>query len=1200
MNRKKIYKILSSTISGLYIANTMSVFAQENLQGIPEEFNNSEIVGNINTDDIENKEDENKEITEDKAEDELEDAYLEKEDDNSGDISDLDSNVPSDESNTTINEDKVEENTTSVDEDVNVNNESSTTNSDEINSNKNEVTDNHINSSIESKIVINGPVPYKPTIDYVDGKVVLKDNGAILEGSTTIEDFDNPQSLDLRFSNTYWTIENGIMKSNKTTYSGTTSNSTTINLSQPAKLSVRVRVSCSDWGAKGVIKVNGNEIFSQKGNNDKFTVVTYDLSPGYNTISFEYVKTSSYDSYESAMFIDKVMIETSAKTLECDSLEYRIDGGDWLTYTEPFSCEEGSLIETRGYHDSRYSDIETVQLNTANIKDDNLRKELNELLIKDLDNHLFLKSELELFTTLDLSNKEISDLSGLECAINLTDLNLNDNNISDLTALETMTKLSNLSAANNNIEDLEPLSKLVNLVSIDFTNNSIANIAPISKLLNLNTIKFKNNNITDKSAINIASNISSLKEAHFNLNFPDLVLNIGEGNLFSNIENLYLDGSNFAEVKINKANKLLVFSVMDCKIGNFSASNCTAMSSIFLNRSTVNDIFVNNISSNSYFGFSMSDGTANNIEILNCANVSYIATQNTVMNSLILDNISSSVGYYISFNLDNMSCNILKISNVLNKCYLNSSHVNSEDVTFKNVYFSSMNMNYSIFNAMKLEEGVEIEYMYLSYFETKSDLDLTNSTIRSFSSNYMKAKSIKFDSCPNLDYAALNFLVAESLIIDNCPQLTGAYPSDAKIKNVYINNLPKVTTISVAALTSENCIIENCPKLTTLTNIYNTNKGNIKNLTIRNLGSATEIVFPKYDIENISISDCNNVSKIDLRENNIKDLSQIKFLNSLANIDVSNNAITDISPLKSITSLNSNNIEALNQNLKLNDVIIKEGTVEIDVPKVIDYDGSELDIKQISDKTKTGTNKVNLGELSEGIHDKVVEFESKIYKYSVNASQKIIVDGTAPEINITPDVDYYTNESVFLDIEAKDTLSGVDYIKLPNGDIVKGSTYTFEAKGNGEYEFEAVDMVGNSIKKSITISNIDREKPVIKTSIIYNTNKTEAIIKIEATDNLSGILSMTLPDETIVEEENASFMVKKNGKYSFEVRDVAGNVYTETIDISELINSSNNDSHNNAGVNDGIPNTGGVLPIITTLSIASILGGLFAIKRKRK
>lgn len=1181
----------------------MSVFAQDNSQNISEEFNSSEIVGDVYIDDSENKGGEVKDIIEYETKNESEDNCIDN-NESSMNKSGSDAKEPSDESDITtdseISEENLDEDTSIVDFDSNTDNNLSSTDSTETTLNGNNVIENHVNSNAESKIIINGPIPYKPTVNYVDGKIILKDNGAILNGSTIIEEFDNPQSLDLKFSNTYWTINNGVMKSNKTVYSGTTSSSATINLSQPAKLSIRARVSCSNWAAKGVIKVNGNQIFSQSGKNDKFTVVTCDLSPGYNTISFEYVKEYSDDEYEAAMFIDNVIIETSNKTLECDSLEYRVNGGNWLTYTEPFFCEEGSLLETRACHDSRYSDIESIQLNTANIKDDNIRKELNDLLNKDSDNHLFLKSELESFTTLDFSNKDISDLSGLECAINLTDLNISDNNISDLTALETMTKLENLSAANNEIESLEPISKLVHLVSIDFTNNNISNIAPISNLPILSLIKFKNNNITDKSVIDIASNISSLKEAHFNLDFPDLTLNIGEGKLFSNIEKLYLDGSNFSDININKANNLLVFSVRDSEIGNFSTSNCASVTSLILNNSTVNDILVNNISSKSQFGFSMSDAIANNIEILNCSNVSYIGTQNSTIYSLIIDNVSPSTGNYISFNLDSMLCDILKISNVTNKCYLNSSYVKSEEVTFKNVQFDSMNMNYSVLKTMKMEEGVSMEYMNLSYFETGSDLDFTNSIIKSFSSNHMKAKSVKFNSCPNLNYASLNYMVAESLIIDNCPQLTGAYPADSNIKNVYVNNLPKATTVSVAALTSENCIIENCPQLTTLTNIYNTNKGNIKNLTIRNLASATEIIFPKYDIENISISDCNNVSKIDLRENNIKDLSQIKSLNSLTNIDVSNNAITDISPLKSITSLNSNNIEALNQNLELNDIIIKEGTVEIDVPKVIDYDGSELDIKQISDKTKIGANKVNLGELSEGIYDKVVEFESKTYKYSVNASQKITVDGTAPEINITPDVDYYTNESVFLDIEAKDTLSGVDCIKLPNGDIVKGSIYTFEAKNNGEYEFEAVDMAGNSIKKSITISNIDREKPVVKLSVMYNANKTEAIIKIEATDNLSGILSMTLPDETIVEEENVSFMVKKNGKYSFEVRDVAGNVYTETVDISELNNSPNNGSHDNTGVDGEMPNTGGVLPIITTLSIASILGGLFTIKRKRK
>lgn len=228
-------------------------------------------------------------------------------------------------------------------------------------------------------------------------------------------------------------------------------------------------------------------------------------------------------------------------------------------------------------------------------------------------------------------------------------------------------------------------------------------------------------------------------------------------------------------------------------------------------------------------------------------------------------------------------------------------------------------------------------------------------------------------------------------------------------------------------------------------------------------------------------------------------------------------------------------------------------------------------------------------------------------KYSVNASQNITVDGTAPELNVTSSVDDYTNEDISLNVNATDLLSGLDYIKLPNGDIVKTGSCTFIVKNNGSFEFEAVDLVGNSTTKSITVSNIDKEKPTVKSSIIYNANKTEAIIKIESYDTLSGVKNITLPDKTVKDEETVSIIVKENAEYVFEVRDFSGNVYTEVVNVSELkhiINNGSNDSTNNDSSDttgkDEMPNTGGAMPLITALSIASILGGILNIKRKKK
>ena len=66
-------------------------------------------------------------------------------------------------------------------------------------------------------------------------------------------------------------------------------------------------------------------------------------------------------------------------------------------------------------------------------------------------------SEMVTLRTFNASNKDISDLTGLEHATNLTELNLTSNRIVDITPLTGLTNLTRLSLGGNNISDIEPL-----------------------------------------------------------------------------------------------------------------------------------------------------------------------------------------------------------------------------------------------------------------------------------------------------------------------------------------------------------------------------------------------------------------------------------------------------------------------------------------------------------------------------------------------------------------------------------------------------------------------------------------------------------------------------------------------------------------------------------------------------------------------
>ena len=164
------------------------------------------------------------------------------------------------------------------------------------------------------------------------------------------------------------------------------------------------------------------------------------------------------------------------------------------------------------------------------------------------------EAEMKTLTRLDAPNANISDLTGLEFAINLTRLNLgvvfvegqgiNSNEISDLSPLSGMTNLKELDLSTNNITDriILPLSNLTNLISLDLSTNNITDISPLAGLTNLKELNLFRNNISDISILFGLTNLT--------------VLNLGDNNIsdisplagMTNLTFLDLSGINITDI----------------------------------------------------------------------------------------------------------------------------------------------------------------------------------------------------------------------------------------------------------------------------------------------------------------------------------------------------------------------------------------------------------------------------------------------------------------------------------------------------------------------------------------------------------------------------------------------------------------------------------------------------------------------------
>ena len=168
-----------------------------------------------------------------------------------------------------------------------------------------------------------------------------------------------------------------------------------------------------------------------------------------------------------------------------------------------------------------------VQVDTpVNIPNRNLRAAIERALGKAVGD-LITTTDMKSLTTLKAFKTNISNLTGLEYATNLTELSLDDNSILDISALSGLSNLTHLWLPGNSLSDLSALSKLTHLTTLGLgtttsqifqrcrsSDNALAwgqhHLSALSKLTHLTTLGLAENRISDISAVSGLSNLKSL------------------------------------------------------------------------------------------------------------------------------------------------------------------------------------------------------------------------------------------------------------------------------------------------------------------------------------------------------------------------------------------------------------------------------------------------------------------------------------------------------------------------------------------------------------------------------------------------------------------------------------------------------------------------------------------------------------------
>lgn len=118
------------------------------------------------------------------------------------------------------------------------------------------------------------------------------------------------------------------------------------------------------------------------------------------------------------------------------------------------------------------------------------------------------------------------------------------------------------------------------------------------------------------------------------------------------------------------------------------------------------------------------------------------------------------------------------------------------------------------------------------------------------------------------------------------------------------------------------------------------------------------------------------------------------------------------------------------------------------------------------------------------------------------------IDKTKPTIEIAPMTDRQPHENVIVNIQARDNLSGVKSVTLPDGTVSNNNNFQYEMEKNGAYTFIVEDYAGNTHTEVYEISTIER---ILDFSAPYIENGFEIRIQQDMRKNLH-VGNMTIRD----------------------------------------------------------------------------------------
>ena len=230
-------------------------------------------------------------------------------------------------------------------------------------------------------------------------------------------------------------------------------------------------------------------------------------APGFwfvsiNATSFLSFKITDNALYGSQFSVQAVSSDTNLVSNGSALIWGPDANGNWTLALTPAANQTGTVNVTlvatddAGLSSDANIQVSVMDPQVADIPDTNLLA----AILKMLGDPAGYVTDVDLLNLaeLDIYGAGISNLSGLQGAVNVTTLHLDGNSISDLGPLSNLVRMTSLSLSNNFVTDISPLAGLTNLTYLNVAWNLITNYEPfLSGFSNLTSLDLGGNCISN-------------------------------------------------------------------------------------------------------------------------------------------------------------------------------------------------------------------------------------------------------------------------------------------------------------------------------------------------------------------------------------------------------------------------------------------------------------------------------------------------------------------------------------------------------------------------------------------------------------------------------------------------------------------------------------------------------------------------------